>query len=236
MNRIKHILATYAFLGILITWPFITDAQQDEPEIDPETWVYESVIKDGKLQFKTFGEWTDSQSMEYRPLTIFVDSKLGCKPAIDAIRVDNLSSDWFWRTSGAPQDLMEFDNQYVVAEGYAFKNATSKSLMILDVVNRWAAFAMTHSKDHWNHENGAPRHGREFSAEYQKKYFVTYFSLFLVDNSSEMFRQDAMLIARLWFENYGIGGKPGLGMLGVNRIYLDEQPMTVYEIRCDVEQ
>lgn len=234
MRGIIYTAAVTLLVSVLCIVPLSnnTGAEEVDTGVDPETWVYESVVKDGELQFKTFGDWTGSQSKEYKPLTIFVDSKLGCKPPIDAIRVGNLSRDWFWRTSGAPLDMSLIDGQYVAAEGYAFKNATSRSLMILDVVNRWAAFAMTHSKDHWDHEDGAPRYGREFSIEYQRKYYVTYFSLFLVDPSSDVFRRDAMLIARMWLEGYGLGGKEGLGNGPETQYYLDNEPMGVYEVRC----
>ena len=87
--------------------------------------MYESAVKDGELRFKTFREWAGSQSKNYRPLTIFVDRKLGCKPPIDAIWTDNISSDWFAKMTGAPKDMLMMDRQYVVAEGYMFKSAGS---------------------------------------------------------------------------------------------------------------
>lgn len=217
----------------LVAPAYASDAEQ--PNVaEAQDWVFESVVENGELQFTSFHDWADTQSMDYRPLTIFVDGKLGCKTPISLPGiVDDLANDWFIRMSVAsrPLSMKLIDGRYVVAEGHRYKEAVSKGLIILDIENRWSAFAMNHGFDYWRFEDGGWQSTR-YSEEHQRDYHPPYFSLFLPDPSSDAFALRARQLTRTWIEGYGFGGKPGFGSGRQHRLYADGLPIQVYEVRC----
>ena len=161
MNKIKNAitaLAVSSMIGIAV-YPGVAVAQQPDDAIDPEAWVYESIVKDGKLRFDNFARWGYSEPVEDSLLSLFVKSKLGCNPPIGTVEFsEDLAGDWSNRMTSGRGRIIMVDGQYVVGEDHMYKFAVSKSMLILDVVNRWAAFGMTHNKDYWHHEDGARRY------------------------------------------------------------------------------
>lgn len=204
--------------------------QQPDPIMNPESWVYENVYRDGDLQYQSIRELASEKHGDYVPFTHFLDQKLGCEKGVSSERY-NLAVDFSWNISGGYSELGLTRKHYAVGYASAFGNGLSMGLVILDVKNHWTAFAMTHSEDFWNYTDGGWRR-RQFSEEFQKHFYIPHFSLFLVDDSSNQFNSDAEALAREWVEKFSLT-KGYVSQYQDLRFYADDLPMKIYEIKCD---
>jgi hypothetical protein len=72
-----------------------------------------------------------------------------------SVKNETLADDFRNHFTFGPEDFEFIDDRYFVADSFTFKYARNKGLVILDVHNRWAAFAMIHDQDFWHHRDGA---------------------------------------------------------------------------------
>lgn len=190
---------------------------------DPEAWVYAHVLKDGEPAFP----YTHLLIWQ-KPFQDFVDRKLGCMKSIGGrdskTRLDErgLNNDVLLSIvgGGLTSRMALMYDHYLVGYGCMWGFCHAKGIMILDVKNRWAAFAIRNFRNYWASEN---------DDVVRSKYREEGADIFLVDNSSDAFHSRVLEIVSLWKKeiwDYTFNPK----------IPNTDLPIRTYSIQCDRPQ
>lgn len=188
---------------------------------DPETWVYEHVVKDGKPAFPYV-----HFLIRQRPFRDFLHRKLGCMPNIgvrqNEIRPDDrgLDNDIMLNMFGAGNSprMAVIGGRYLVGHGHLWQSTWTKGFMILDTEKRRSAFAVTVWGNYWASKNN--RVVDELSGDRRVAVFMT-------EDSSPEFLDIALRLVHRWQTEWNIEshiqGFPHISTL----------PVDVYAFRCD---
>ena len=192
---------------------------------DPAGWVYDNAYRDGD-----FGYFNMNRFAGNHPFHDFMKLKLGCLRGIDDGRYSlnyNLASIF----GGRPNGMLYVNDQYFVGYSCDHFFCPQKALVILDLVNRWAAFGMAHTKDNWNFP-GEDFNSIFYSEKYQTYYSIPVVSLFLVDDSSAEFNAAADRLIKAWLNRYSLsnGRKDKYNN---DKYYVDNPQVKTYAFRCD---
>ena len=128
-------------------WPDDKFVRHSVP--DPEGWMYEHAVKDGKPAFPY-----THQMVGQHPVQAFIKRKLGCMFSMSNYNrtLDHSVTEAIFG-AGRSSRMALIDGQYLVGHACIWRNCTTKGLMILDIKNRWSAFAYKSSQDMWSTRN-----------------------------------------------------------------------------------
>lgn len=124
-----------------------SDTWVTDPVPDPEAWVYEHVVNNGRPAF------ADTNLLaSQRPVQDFIEKKVGCmKPMF--YRDYSMGVQVLGSFFGFGSKVALIDGQYFVGNSCSSigpsRDCVQRGLMVLDVKNRWAAFGISHSRNYW---------------------------------------------------------------------------------------
>ena len=188
---------------------------------DPEAWVYEHAVKNGKPAFP----YTHLMIWQ-RPVRDFITKKLGCMSSIgyrdSQSRPDEKGLDnelMLQIVGGGTSPRMGYvDDRYLIGLGHMWGDTFSKGLMVLDMKRRRAAFAVTEIGNFWASKNNDVVNNR---------YSDRRIALFLVDDDSQEFLDKVLGFIRRWKTEWNIENHAR------NFPHLSTLPVDVYAFRCD---